>query len=199
MKAVKAVTDVAEKGLSRRAALAVLAAVPAWVAAEGGQAPPEVAAELPGVRLQGSGHLKFMMMSVYSARLWARTGFDAAQFERAPLALELIYARKLYGKLIAERSLEEMKRAGGVGGLTEAQAARWLAALTALIPDVKEGDRLTGVQRPGQSAAFFVNGRAAGELQDADFTRRFFGIWLAPTTSEPRLRQQLIGTAPSAS
>ena len=182
--------------LSRRAALAMLAAAPGWVAADGVEAPAEVATELPGARLQGSGQLKFMMLSIYNARLWVGPGFDAAQFDRAPLALELVYARKLYGKLIAERSLEEMRRAGGVG---EAQAARWLAALTTVIPDVKDGDRLTGVQRPGESAAFFFNGRAAGALRDADFTRRFFGIWLAPTTSEPRLRQQLIGGAQRAS
>ena len=190
---------VSMSGLSRRAALVrlvALAVAPAGAGAQGVEAPPEVVAQLPGVRLHGSGRLKFMMLSVYNARLWVGPGFEAAQFERAPLALELIYERKLYGKLIAERSLEEMKRAGGVG---DAQAARWLAALTALIPDVKDGDRLTGVQRPGEAVAFFVNGRAAGELRDADFTRRFFAIWLAPTTSEPRLRQQLIGAAQSAS
>ena len=189
-------TAVAAQDPSRRAALAMLALVPACAVAQGSDVPPEVATHLPGVRLHGSGRLKYMMLSIYSARLWVVPGFDATQFERAPLALELIYERKLHGKLIAERSLEEMKRASG---LNDAQAARWLAALTALIPDVKDGDRLTGVQRPGESAAFFFNGRAAGELRDADFTRRFFGIWLAPTTSEPRLRQQLIGGAQSAS
>ena len=31
------------------------------------------------------------------------------------------------------------------------------------------------------------------EKRDAEFARRFFGIWLAPETSEPRLRAALLG------
>ena len=72
-----------------------------------------------------------------------------------------------------------------------------MSTLTDLFPDVREGDRLTGVQRPGQSVAFFANGRATGELRDADFARRFFSIWLAPISSQPQLRQQLLGTTPA--
>jgi hypothetical protein len=29
-------------------------------------------------------------------------------------------------------------------------------------------------------------------VADAEFTRLFIGIWLAPETSEPRLRRQLL-------
>ena len=65
--------------------------------------------------------------------------------------------------------------------------------------EARAAQQPAGQQRPGESVTFFVNGRAAGELRDADFARRFFAIWLAPTTSEPRLRQQLIGAAQSVS
>ena len=178
--------------LTRRTALAAIALAPGWLAAQSPAAPAEVLAELPGARMQGSGRLTFMMLAIYRARLWVGEGFDAAQCERTPLALELIYARTLHGKKIAQRSLDEMKR---TGGFDEAQGARWLAAMTALFPDVNEGDRLVGVHRPGQSAAFFTNGKPAGEVRDAEFARRFFGIWLAPTSSQPKLRQQLLGAA----
>ena len=63
-----------------------------------------------------------------------------------------------------------------------------------IFPDVKEGDRITGVQRPGEAARFFVNGQPRGEVRDAEFTRLFFGIWLSPRTSQPRLREALLGT-----
>ncbi len=190
-------------GVSRRTAMAasaVLTAGALWPACAPAQAgptrpaPPEVGAELPGARLLGQGRLTFLSFSVYRARLWVGDGFEPAKFERHPLALELIYERSLPGKLIAERSLDEMKRAGTVDAV---QGARWLSLMTELFPDVREGDRLTGVQRPGQSVAFFVNGRAAGELRDADFARRFFSIWLAPSSSAPRLREQLLGSAPA--
>ena len=40
-----------------------------------------------------------------------------------------------------------------------------------------------------------LNGRAGGELRDAEFARRFIGIWLGEQTSQPALRQSLLGGA----
>jgi hypothetical protein len=40
---------------------------------------------------------------------------------------------------------------------------------------------------------FFHNGNPRGEVRDAEFTRRFFGIWLGEATSEPALRDSLLG------
>jgi hypothetical protein len=167
----------------------------ATLAAAGGVrasvAPPEVAAELPDARLIGSGRLRFLGLSVYDARLWASRAPGPDDWAATPLALELEYARALVGRLIAERSIEEMRR---VGDFDDAQARRWQAQLTAIFPDVQAGDRITGVQRPGEATRFFVNARGVGAVRDAEFTRLFFGIWLAPQTSEPRLRDALLGS-----
>lgn len=153
--------------------------------------PPEVALELPGARLQGRGTLRYFGLRVYDALLWAGGPLAAGGIATASLALELRYARRLRGPLIAERSLTEMWRQGEID---EARAQRWLEAMARLFPDVDNGDRITGVQRPGVAARFHVNGRFAGELRDAEFARRFFGIWLSPQTSEPQLRASLLGS-----
>jgi hypothetical protein len=153
--------------------------------------PAEVRGEWPAARLLGTGRLRFLGLQVYDIRLWtpeARFGEEA--WAQTPLALEIEYARALVGKLIAERSIEEMRRSGPIAPDAE---TRWLATMTGLFPDVKAGDRITGVQRPGTSTRFFHNGNLRGEVREAEFTRRFFGIWLAPTTSEPRLRESLLG------
>ena len=152
--------------------------------------PPEISQELPGARLQGSGRLTYFGLHVYDARLWVDDRFDPARFAALPLAIELDYARTLYGKLIAERSLTEMKK---VGDVPDAKAEAWLADLTRLFPDVNKGDRITGIQQPGEAARFFVNGRARGDVRDPAFVPLFFGIWLSPRSSEPKLRQALIG------
>lgn len=152
--------------------------------------PPEVAAEVPGARLQGSGLLRFVGLRVYDARLWTAQAVDGSSWVNAPLALELIYARRLVGRLIAERSLEEMRRQGDI---PVEQGTRWLAEMTRIFPDVAQGDRITGVLRPTQGSRFFVNGRAVGDVADIDFSRLFFGIWLSPRTSEPGLREALLG------
>lgn len=157
--------------------------------AQGATAPAEVAASLAPARLQGSGRLTFLGLHVYDARLWVKDGFRAEDYTKQPLAIELEYGRTLYGKLIAERSIEEMKK---VGEVAADQAERWLAEMTRLFPDVAKGDRITGVQLPGEAARFYVNGKARGEVRDPSFAALFFGIWLSPRSSEPKLRQALV-------
>jgi hypothetical protein len=157
-----------------------------------GPVPPELGIELPGARLRGEGRLNFLGLRVYGARLWVRDGFDADAFIRHPLALELEYARELSGRRIAERSLVEMKK---VAEVPEARSAAWLASMEATFPDVKAGDRITGVYRPDEGMRFFVNGKAGGEIGDAAFAQGFIAIWLSPRSSEPALRRALLGIA----
>ena len=181
--------------LGRRALLATALAAGAplgWAQAPAISPPGELAADLPGARLRGSALMRFFGLHIYDIRLWtaAAATVDPAQ---PPLALELIYARKLVGEQIARRSLDEMRR---VGNPSEAQASQWLAAMGQLFPDVRAGDRLTGVMRGDGVARFHFNGQLRGEIADADFSRLFFGIWLSPRTSEPRLREQLLGITP---
>jgi Chalcone isomerase-like len=181
--------------VSRRMLLARLAAgvacMPVWA---GVRAAPgaELAAWLPGARLQGQGRMTFLGLHVYDIRLWVGESFDAAAFERHPLALEIEYARAFAGHRIAERSLAEMQR---VAGVSPAQREAWLAAMKQAFPDVEAGDRLAGVHRPGGGARFIHNGSRAAEITDPAFARAFFAIWLSPRTSEPRLRAALLGSA----
>ena len=148
--------------------------------------------QLPGSRLQGEATLRFFGLRVYHARLWTLPDFRVDRLGEQALLLELRYLRDLRGQAIAERSLEEMQRAGG---FSDTQAQRWLAEMRRLFPDVKAEDRLTGRLVPGEGASFWHNGRVVGEVRDTEFARRFFGIWLAPSTSEPAMRQALLGQA----
>ncbi len=153
-------------------------------------APQELAADLPGARLLGSGTLRFLGLHIYDARLWVGAAAPGDDWAAAPLALELQYARSLSGARIAERSLKEMQRQGD---FSAADGDRWLGAMKQLFPDVKEGDRITGLNLPGFGARFYVNGALKGDLRDPRFAKLFFGIWLAPQTSEPALRKRLLG------
>ncbi|MBC7939214.1 MAG: chalcone isomerase family protein [Chitinophagaceae bacterium] len=177
------------------AGLAIVAALtlPGAVALAQATAPPvEVAAELPAARLQGSGTLRYFGFRVYEARLWSGERAVGGDWSAAPLALELEYRRSLDGAQIAELSLTEMRRQGDIGS---ADAERWLAAMRGWFPDVRPGDRLTAVLRSDRSVRIFFNGTPRGELRDPVFARLFIGIWLAPSTSQPALRESLLGTA----
>lgn len=178
---------------TRRAAIVALA-LPAMtdLIAETPALPAELQAALPQAQLRGSGVLRFFGLRVYEARLWVKPGFAPDDYARHPLALELTYDRKLEGQAIAERSVAEMRR---VGKFDEAQAKRWLALMRQAFPDVAAKDRLLGLHDGEGEVRFFHNGRLTASVADAEYARLFFGIWLAPQTSAPALRESLLGLA----
>jgi hypothetical protein len=137
---------------------------------------------IPAARAAGNG------------RLSVAPGFRQADFSAHAFALQLNYLRSFSGAAIAQRSLEEMRR---MASIAPDQAAAWQDGLARVLPDVREGDRITGVNQPGRGPLFLLNGKALGEVGDGRFARLFFGIWLAPQTSEPALRAALLaGTQP---
>ena len=135
----------------------------------------------------GAGTLRFMGFALYDGKLWSPGGrWDA----NAPYALELIYARGFDGEDIARRSLEEIRR---LRTLDDATAARWEARLRAVFPNVKAGDRLTGVRIPGEGVRFYAGERLLGHIDDEVLASAFFAIWLDPRTRAPDLRRKLLG------
>ncbi len=153
--------------------------------------PQEVQAALKAPVLRGQGRLRFLGLKVYEARLWQAAAGLGNDWSTTPLALEIRYQRDLQGEQIADRSLKEMRRQGDID---DGLAQRWLLSMKTLFPDVTDGTRITGLYTPGEGARFYVDGQAKGRVGDAEFARRFFGIWLAPQSSEPELRAALLGT-----
>jgi hypothetical protein len=181
--------------LSRRQAALGLLGLPGLAAgarARTAAPPPEASAALPGSRLQGTSRLRLLGLRIYDARLWVGATAVETDWAAVPFALEVVYARQLKGTQIAERSLKEMRRQGEIDPET---GQRWLATLEQWLPDVKEGDRLTGVNHPGRGLTLYFNGSPRAESADPDLARVFFGIWLSPRTSEPALRDALLGRA----
>ena len=150
---------------------------------------PELAGVLPQSRLVGKTRLTVWGFQVYDAKLWVQAGFRPENFGTQPFALELAYLRDFASKDIAERSITEMRRSASI---SDEQAAAWITQMQRVIPDIKKGDRIMGVHRPGAGATFLVNGKAAGDIRDAEFARLFFGIWLSTKTSERKMRSALI-------
>ncbi len=176
----------------------LLAAGAAWLArpaaAQVSPVWPEVRAALPEARLAGASRLRVWGFEVYDAQLWVQPDFRANPYDAYPLALSLVYLHALKGHQIAERSLKEMR---ALGTFSSAQGDAWLRAMTQIFPDVNASDRLTGLHQPGVGARFWLNAQPIGAVADAQFSTLFFGIWLAPASSEPALRSQLLAGAPA--
>ncbi|MES2943572.1 MAG: chalcone isomerase family protein [Pseudomonadota bacterium] len=153
---------------------------------------PELQHLLPGSRLLGKTRLTVWGFQVYDARLWVTPAFRADRLASQLFALELSYLRDFTNIDIAERSIKEMRRSASI---TEEQAKSWITEMLRVVPNVKKGDRIMGVNRPGEGALFLVNGQSSGEIKDAEFAALFFGIWLSPKTSEPQMRSALLAGA----
>lgn len=151
--------------------------------------PPEARLLGNAVRLQGQMRFRYWGFHVYDAQLFVLPGFDPARPLSQPLALSLTYARALDAQDIATRSLQEIARQVSVSDI---QSNRWMLLLRRVLKNVTPGDRLTGVYRPDAPTAFFHNGEPTGEFSDAELATLFFGIWLAPQTSQPALRRALL-------
>jgi hypothetical protein len=174
---------------------------PRWARAQDAALPPAAPPELlalpapwPSATRLGTARLRYFGLSVYDAALWAPPGLTAARYANAPFALELRYLRSLSGDAIAQRSIKEMRRGGPLAPTIEEP---WLRHMQAAFPDVQSGDRITGVNLPKVGVRVYVNGQVRTEISDATFGERFFGMWLAPWTSEPAMRLALLeGLAP---
>jgi hypothetical protein len=140
---------------------------------------------LPGAQQVGQGMFKRFGWSIYEARLYAAAGlFDVAQ----PYALSLTYERTIAGDRLVQSSLDEMRKLSKPVD----QHPEWAAELSRVLPSVSKGVTLTGVYRPGEGAVFYEQDKEIGQINDV-LARAFFAIWLDPRTSEPSLRQSLLG------
>lgn len=150
----------------------------------------QVQTSLPQARVLGRARLTMWGFKVYDATLLTEQNFNADEYARSRFALSLSYLRDFKGEDIAKRSIQEMR---AVDSLSEAQAARWLAQMQQLFPNVRSGDQLLGVHLPNEGVQFSFNGKPIGSLPDPEFARLFFGIWLSPKTSAPAMRRSLLG------
>ncbi len=145
-------------------------------------------------QLQGEGTLRWFGLKIYDARLFSSDRLAPERALQQPFALELTYARDFSGLKIAETSLDEIRK---LTGAPDDRTDQWFAHMQRIFPSVKAGDRLRGVYEPGRAAHFYFNNQFIGSIQDAEFARAFFSIWLDPRTTKPDLRSQLLGRASS--
>lgn len=169
----------------RKAALIAvlfLAIVPSSTKAE-----EQIQAYVNGFQPVGTGRMSVLMMDIYDATLFAA---DGKWKSGDPLALKLTYHRDIKGAKIADRSVVEMRK---IGFTDEIKLADWHSQMRKIFPDVHAGTKLTGVLDVNGESIFFHDNKEIGRIHDLEFGKAFFGIWLNEKTSEPQLRQKLLG------
>lgn len=136
----------------------------------------------------GEARLEVMFWDIYDAKLIAENG----QYNPdKPFALSLTYLRDFKGKNIASRSIDEMRKQGMKD---EMKLAKWYEKMEQVFPDVRKGQNLTGVVDDQGYSHFYFNEQKVGSIEDVEFSKWFFNIWLSERTSEPEVREKLLGS-----
>lgn len=150
--------------------------------------PPEVKARFDAPALRGSASTRAWGIKLFDAQLWLdRPG--AFSFSR-PFALSLTYGWRFSREDIANSTVAEIIRVEG-GAATSHSALR--DQIAACIPDVRRGLRITGVPESATRVTLYVQGRKSCTLRYPDLRKRFFSIWLAPTSRDSRAAARLTG------
>lgn len=139
----------------------------------------------------GQSTYDWFLVKLYTAELWAPTPVQSMdQLWQTPFALSLTYDIRIKPAKLAQVTLEQMEHQAPVAPDV---AERWVQQLTQLYPPIAKGTTLIGLYNPAGRMALYCDGKLLGEIQDSDFSKRFFQIWLDARSSYPKNRLQLLG------
>ena len=138
----------------------------------------------------GRGELTWLGFSVYHASLWTKTGNFKNINDSVPIALSITYLRNIDSVDLAEKTVQEW---GHLGIFEEDERETWGERLQVIWPDVEPGDSIVTLVTEDKTTKFYHNDSLITVLSDPGFGVALLSIWLDPNTSEPDLREKLIG------
>lgn len=143
--------------------------------------------QIPDAQMVATSRLTVFLFDVYDASFYTAEGKRQVTL---PYALKLAYLRDIKGEKIADQSTEEIRNQGIVDEIT---LADWHSQMRKIFPNVKKGDNITGVYKDTAECTFYKNDSLIGQINSKQFCDAFFDIWFGEKTSQPGLRNKLIG------
>ena len=139
------------------------------------------------MKLIGQGTLKVLFFEVYDIRLLS----DSNPFSwENNFQLEFKYKREVKKESVIESSVKEIRRQSNV---LDKDINRWQEYLEQSIHPVQEGSQATVSWNPNGQITFHYQSSEPTTIEDENFARAFLNIWLGEETSQPKLRNQLLG------
>ncbi len=143
--------------------------------------------QIPDAKMVASSRLTVFLFDIYDASFYTVEGQRQV---KPPYALKLAYLRDIKGEKIADQSTEEIRNQDIVDEVT---LADWHSQMRTIFPNVKKGDNITGVYKDVNTCSFYKNDSFIGQINNKQFCEAFFDIWFGEKTSQPALRNKLIG------
>ncbi|WP_337880804.1 chalcone isomerase family protein [Rheinheimera sp.] len=139
-----------------------------------------------GLKLVGQAQFSVLFWDLYQSWLYSPSGrFTGVE---PGVLFEIRYLRDISKDQLIENTVKQWQHLK----VSPAQYQDYLPQLQQVWPDIRKGDVLTLKVEAGHTE-FYFNQQPAGVIASPDFAALFLDIWLSPQTSEPKLRQQLLG------
>jgi hypothetical protein len=188
MKDQTMVTKIKNSNLVMILVLGLFSAYPlSQVSAADAQSPQYIVAKLHApLKKVGTGIYHKFGFRVYRATLWS---LDGVWNPRKPYVLELNYARDVSKDTLVDAVIDDIRDQEVASDET---IEDWKTLLDQKLPDVVEGDTISGLAVPGKKSLLFYNGKEIASISDPVFSKAFFDIWLGEHADE-ELRSKLLG------
>jgi hypothetical protein len=140
------------------------------------------------VKEVGSANFSFLMWDIYNSQLSTSNGKYPITNQQDTLMYTINYQRDISSSDLVERTIEQWHHINTDKDIY----MPYVNKLRDMWPDIKKGDSLALVSNQSGSG-FYYNNDFVGSIANEAFSPLFLSIWLSEKTSEPELRQQLLG------
>lgn len=162
---------------------------------------------LSNIKKLGEGDMSFLFWDLYKAEFFA--GNKIYQPTHYPQALKLTYKRNIEKADFIEATQDQwskLRKKHKSVAISAALEKSWLKKLSNIFPNISDKDTILLVVDENKKSHFYfkpngssisidknINYTKIGLIEDNAFGAYFLSIWLSEHTSEPKLRQKLIG------
>ena len=140
------------------------------------------------LKIVGKAEMRWLLFPLYQVSL--KTADGRYQENGYPQSLDIIYRRNIAKQDLLAATDDQWQKLG----VAATDRQQWLKQLGKIWPSIKKGDRFNFTVDARGENSFSYNGKSIGGINDVRFSRDFLAIWLSPKTSQPVLRQRLIGS-----
>ncbi|MGJ8682511.1 chalcone isomerase family protein [Paraglaciecola sp.] len=146
--------------------------------------------DLAELQYQQVGKTQFSVLfwDIYNSTLYTKTGRYSDINTSSPLVFEIEYLKDITAEDLIQRTIQQWQHLE----YSETSYQAFISPLRSIWPDIKSGDKLALLVQNEQSF-FYFNNAQIGLVPGKEFSQMFLDIWLSPKTSQPKLRNELLG------
>lgn len=137
----------------------------------------------------GEATFSVLFWDIYKSKLLTTSGNYPVEVTQDNLLFDINYLTDIASKDLINNTIEQWQHLGIAAEVYQA----YLPQLKTLWPDIKEGDSLSLLIHQGRSI-FYFNKQYIGVINEPEFGQVFLAIWLSKNTSQPKLRNKLLGS-----